>query len=409
MQASMKYIGILICSILLSSTACRAQEQESYWVAVSSNKINREPMRGITLSYMEMLTKAYPYLALKGNDILIPYPDEKRIQKQEFTSFTNSRIELLNNSLLDSIYGIEAGKDTLRINFYYQGTGDEDKKFVLNYMPISKAAYEKATAALQQERRKVLESRLPWDATALDFNKMRPLYLQDMETMDLVNPIQLADELTQSSDKTAIVYQSAILSRNDSLQHFKTFGIENMQLSERTAAKIGNSAFDNLEFYVDANKHNHGMALRQKKMPINAITEVFTKISRQFPSAQLSYFGLPKKFEDGDISGIHINIALTWRTGDKVVKLVVEGIPDALFDREADGDVAVKDDQNAAEVKQVFAHYLSLIDQAGLRVFVMSKDFDELLNRKENRTESRLPGQLWEYVTSWRYLYDLEE
>ncbi|MGJ1509118.1 hypothetical protein ACR79N_19695 [Sphingobacterium siyangense] len=405
----MRYIGILICSILLSSTACQAQDQGAYWVAVSSNKINREPMRGITLSYMEMLIKAFPYLAVKGNDILIPYPDEKRIQKQEFTSFTNTRIKLLNNRLLDSIYGIKSGKDTLRINFYYQGTGDEDKKFVLNYIPISKAAYEKATAALKQERRKVLESRLPWDATGLDFNKMRPLYLQDMATMDLINPIQLADELTQSSDKTAVVYRSAILSRNDSLQHFKTFGIENMLLSESIAAKIGNTTFDNLEFYVDSNNRNQGMGLRQKYMPVNAITEVFNKISSQFPSAKLSYFGLPKKFEDGDISGIHINIALTWHTEGKVVKLVVEGIPDALFDREVDRDIAVTDDQNATEIKQVLAHYLTLIDQANLRVFVMSRDFDELLNRKENRMETRLPGQLWEYVTSWRYLYDLDK
>lgn len=81
----MKYIGILICSILLSSAACQAQDQVSYWAAVSANKINRQPMRGITLSYMEMLTKAYPYLAVNGNDILIPYPDERRMQKQEFT------------------------------------------------------------------------------------------------------------------------------------------------------------------------------------------------------------------------------------------------------------------------------------------------------------------------------------
>ncbi|MGE8300471.1 MAG: hypothetical protein ACN6OW_12925, partial [Sphingobacterium paramultivorum] len=247
------------------------------------------------------------------------------------------------------------------------------------------------------------------DATGLDFNKMRPLYLQDMATMDLINPIQLADELTQSSDKTAVVYQSAILSRNDSLQHFKTFGIENMLLSESIAAKIGNTTFDNLEFYVDSNNRNQGMALRQKYMPVNAITEVFNKISSQFPSAKLSYFGLPKKFEDGDISGIHINIALTWHTEGKVVKLVVEGIPDALFDREVDRDIAVTDDQNATEIKQVLAHYLSLIDQANLRVFVMSRDFDELLNRKENRMETRLPGQLWEYVTSWRYLYDLDK
>ncbi|WP_286856513.1 hypothetical protein [Sphingobacterium sp. UBA7625] len=405
----MKYIGILICSILFSSTACQAQVQESYWVAVSSHKINREPMRGITLSYMEMLTKAYPYLAVNGNDILIPYPDVKRVQKQEFTSFTNTRIKLLNNSLLDSIYGIKAGKDTLCINFYYQGTGDEDKKFVLNYIPISKADYEKATAALKQERGKVLESRLPWDATELDFNKSRPLYLQDMETMDLINPMQLADELTQSSNKTAIVYQSALLSKNDSLHRFKTFGIQNRQLSESAAAKIGNSSFDNLEFYVDANKHNQGMGLRQKKMPKNTITEVFNKISNQFPSAKLNYFGLPKKFEDGDISGIHINIALTWQADGKVIKLVVEGVPDALFDKEVDRDIAVKDDQNAVQIKQVFAHYLTLIDQADLRVFVMSKDFDELLNRKENRKESRLPGQLWEYVTSWKYLYDLDE
>lgn len=43
------------------------------------------------------------------------------------------------------------------------------------------------------------------------------------------------------------------------------------------------------------------------------------------------------------------------------------------------------------------------------RVFVMAKDFDGLLNRKENRSEIKLPGQLWEYVTSWKYLYELDE
>lgn len=405
----MKYIGMFVCNILLTSTACQAQDQETYWAAVSSHKINQEPMHGITLSYMEMLTKAQPYLALKGNDLRIPYPDEQRIQKQDFTSFTNTRIKILNNKLLDSIYGIEAGKDTLRINFYYEGTSDEDKRFVLNYIPISKNEYDKATAALKKKRNSVLESRVAYDATALDLGKMRPFYLQDMETMDLINPMQLASELTQSTDKTAIVYHSAILSRNDSLQQFKTFGIQDMQLSDRIAAKIGNGAFGDLEFYVDAHKRNQGMAIRQKMMSKSAMTEVFNTIANQFPSARLRYFGLPKKYEDGDISGIHINIALTWHTDSKVIRLVVEGIPDALFDKEVDRDIAVKDEHNATEIKKVFAHYLSLIDQADLRVFVLSKDFDELLNRKENRSKSRLPGQLWEYVTSWKYLYDLDD
>jgi hypothetical protein len=310
---------------------------------------------------------------------------------------------------LDSIYGIEAGKDTLRINFYYEGTSDEDKRFVLNYIPISKNEYDKATAALKKKRNSVLESRVAYDATALDLGKMRPFYLQDMETMDLINPMQLASELTKSTDKTAIVYHSAILSRNDSLQQFKTFGIQDMQLSDRIAAKIGNSAFGDLEFYVDAHKRNQGMAIRQKMMSKSVMTEVFNTIANQFPSARLRYFGLPKKYEDGDISGIHINIALTWHTDSKVIRLVVEGIPDALFDKEVDRDIAVKDEHNATEIKKVFAHYLSLIDQADLRVFVLSKDFDELLNRKENRSKSRLPGQLWEYVTSWKYLYDLDD
>ncbi|WP_153845489.1 hypothetical protein [Sphingobacterium paramultivorum] len=88
-------------------------------------------------------------------------------------------------------------------------------------------------------------------------------------------------------------------------------------------------------------------------------------------------YGLPKKYDDGDFSGIHTNIALTWHAANK------------------DNIVALSTEPTEAEIQKVFTHYLALIDRAKVRFFVMAKNFDELLNRKENRSEIKLPGQLW--------------
>ncbi|MGJ1436234.1 hypothetical protein [Sphingobacterium multivorum] len=102
-------------------------------------------------------------------------------------------------------------------------------------------------------------------------------------------------------------------------------------------------------------------------------------------------YGLPKKYDDGDFSGIHTNIALMWHAANK------------------DNSVALSIEPTEAKIQKVFTYYLVLIDRAKVRVFVMAKDFDELLNRKENRSEIKLPGQFWEYVSSWKYLYELDE
>jgi hypothetical protein len=405
----MKYIGIILLNAFIFSMGCRAQDRMSYWMAVSSNKINGEPMRGVTLSYMEMLVQAQPYIAINGDNILVPYPVERTIKRQDFKSFTNARIRAYDNILLDSISGIAVGKDTLRINFFYQGTGEAEKRFVLNYVPIAKAKYEQATLALKHQRGELIKSMVTWDASALDLNKTRPLYLRNRDAMDLINPMQLADELTQTKGNMSAVYQAAILGRNDSLQRFRTIGIQDMPFSDRIAASIGTSSFDHLEFYVDADQHNQGMAMSQETMANVAMQELFGKISSQLPSSMMKSFGLPKKYDDGDFSGIHTNITLTWSAANKVVTLVIEGIPDVLFDREVDNSVALSAEPTEAEIKKVFTHYLARIDRAKVRVFVMSKDFDELLNRKENRSEIKLPGQLWEYVTSWKYLYELDE
>ncbi|MDQ1151288.1 hypothetical protein [Sphingobacterium zeae] len=70
--------------------------------------------------------------------IAVPYPEDKIIKRKDFKSFTNVRIKAYDNLLLDSIYGIVESKDTLRINFHYQGTSEADKRFVLNYVKVSK-------------------------------------------------------------------------------------------------------------------------------------------------------------------------------------------------------------------------------------------------------------------------------
>ncbi len=371
----MKYIGIILLHALIFLSGCRAHDHGSYWMAISSNKINWEPMRGITLSYMEMLIKAQPY----------------------------------DNLLLDSIYEMVESKDTLRINFYYHGTGEVDKRFVLHYVPVSKAKYEQAVGELKSRRHELLKSMVSWDASALDLNTTRPPYLADRTAMDLINPMQLALELTQTFDKTKVVYESTIVSKNDSLQRFRTLGIQYPSFSNKIAAQVGMTSFNHLELYMDAGSINQGMAMSQEKMSKVAMQELFVKITSQFPSAKMKAFGLPKRYNYREFSGIHSNIAVTWYDRNKVITLVVEGIPDTLFDREVDNNIALSDQETPVEISKVFSHYLALIDQAKVRLFVMHKDFDELMNRKENRDETKLPGQLWEYVTSWKYLYELND
>ncbi len=245
----MKYIGIILLHALIFLSGCRAHDHGSYWMAISSNKINWEPMRGITLSYMEMLIKAQPY----------------------------------DNLLLDSIYEMVESKDTLRINFYYHGTGEVDKRFVLHYVPVSKAKYEQAVGELKSRRHELLKSMVSWDASALDLNTTRPPYLADRTAMDLINPMQLALELTQTFDKTKVVYESTIVSKNDSLQRFRTLGIQYPSFSNKIAAQVGMTSFNHLEFYIDAGSINQGMAMSQEKMSKVAYARTIRKNNESIP------------------------------------------------------------------------------------------------------------------------------
>lgn len=141
------FFATILCLLTLSNTGCT--QTKSYWVLTDLYRESREPMMGMTMSYMEGLAKRNTLLVKTGSMIHVDFPVKLDFNTDTVKSITYSRIKKsdysdgLEGSLIDSIYKISNSGDSLKISFYYGGSKKIDNRFQVAYVKVTEAQYYK--------------------------------------------------------------------------------------------------------------------------------------------------------------------------------------------------------------------------------------------------------------------------
>lgn len=400
-----KIIFVILLAISLQSCA---QEKDTYWKSENVTKIDNKPFLGITSAYMDMIAEMRIHLSTNNDSLYIDYPFEKKMKISEFQSFTNCKFAST-GQLLDSIYDINITNNTLNIKFYYNGTTEEEKRFSLNFVNINKEAFYKEVNSLKEEKLKILDNINSIDLSTLEIPKNTE-YLSPQNKLKQLNPIQLAEELVGNKNSFKVITRTFSISKDKNQLNYANIGLENTDKLGKTAAHINDINFNNIE-YIENNKTQSidAVFVSKNKMKNKEIIALYNFISNNITTNTIEQFGLPMLYEEGDSLGIHNFLAITWKTKDRVIKLAVEDIPDELWDKEIDNNIALKDNYTIKDIDKVFRHYLSLIKSSEIKLFIVANDFDYLLHLKENNPGSKSWGNMYDYTFKWRYLDDIWE
>ncbi len=399
---------IILYLILAISIQSCAQEKDTYWKLENVTKIDSKPFLGITSAYMDMIAEMRIHLSTNNDSLYIDYPFEKKMKISEFQSFTNCKFPST-GQLLDSIYDINITNNTLNIKFYYNGTAEEEKRFSLNFVNINKKAFYKEVNSLKKEKLKILEKINNIDLSTLEIPKNTE-YLSPQNKLKQLNPIQLAEELVGNKNSFKVITRTFSISKDKNQLNYANIGLENTDKLGKTAAHINDINFNNIE-YIENNKTQSidAVFVSKNKMKNKEIIALYNFISNNITTNTIEQFGLPRLYDEGDFLGIHNFLAITWKTKDRVIKLAVEDIPDELWDKEIDNNIALKDNYTIKDIDKVFRHYLSLIKSSEIKLFIVANDFDYLLHLKENNPGSKSWGNMYDYTFKWRYLDDIWE
>ena len=137
----------MLCLFMISNTGCT--QTKTYYVLTDIYRDSREPIMGMTMSYMEGLVKKNTMLIKAGSLIHVDFPEKHDFNMDTIRSITYSRIQKsdysdgLEGSLVDSIYHISNSGDSLKIKFYYGGGKKIDSRFTIAYVKITEADYYK--------------------------------------------------------------------------------------------------------------------------------------------------------------------------------------------------------------------------------------------------------------------------
>lgn len=391
--------------LAISLQSC-AQEKDTYWKLENVTKIDNKPFLGITSAYMDMIAEMRIHLSTNNDSLYIDYPFEKKMKISEFQSFTNCKFPST-GQLLDSIYDINITNNALNIKLYYNGTAEEEKRFSLNFVNINKEAFHKEVNNLKEEKLKILENINSIDLSTLEIPKNTG-YLSQQNNLKPLNPLQLAEELVDNKNSFKVITRTFSISKDKNQLNYISRGVENSDKLGKIAAHISEVNFNNIEYIENEKTKNiDAIFVSKNKMNNSEITALYNFISNNTTTKNIEQFGLPILYDEGDFLGIHNFLAITWKTKDKVIKLAVEDIPDELWDKEIDNNIALKDNYTIKDIDKVFRHYLSLIKSSEIKLFIVSNDFDYLLHSKENNPGSKSWENMYDYTFKWRYLDDI--
>ncbi|QQS98242.1 hypothetical protein I6J03_03530 [Sphingobacterium spiritivorum] len=381
-----------------------AQEKRTYWKLVNVTKVNNKSMWGITLAYMDMIAEMRIHLSESKDSLYFSYPDEKKIKISDLQSLTDCRLKNT-GELLDSVYEVAIEKDTLKIKFNYIGTAEKDNRFSLNMIPVKKDEYISEVERLKKHKEEILSKIKTIDLSALSLEWILPDYFKVKELSDL-NPVQLAEELAEVSNGFKITSNKIELTKDKN--KYNSYGIENINRIGLHAARIHAVNFDNIELVSNVvNSKVEAIIVSQNNMDKSVIRNLFDTISEKLTGDSVAQFGLPMLYDDNTSLGIHSFFSVSWTGKDKIVRLAIDNVPDELFDKEIDNDIALPETYSAADIDKVLRHYLDLIPTSRVRVFIVSKEFDEILHLKENRIDGLTHGNIRDHVFKWKYYHEL--
>ncbi|PSK88897.1 hypothetical protein [Taibaiella chishuiensis] len=383
----MKRILLLLLSVA-GYTFSNAQEAPRYWKTENVTRIDNKPIWGITLAYMDMLAGMRIHLVQHGDSFSITFPFEKAMKQSDFKSFTYCRLPA-NGALLDSIYSIRREPGKLDILFCYAGR-DGENRFVLHLSPLERPAYLRELDKLRKEREQVLQLVKPMDLSGLDLSQPLPAYCKPKMDLDMLNPIQLAEDLCDIEQLQTGSEQFDFMVKGKGKYAYNHFLLRNTRLINRVAATIGKTTYDNLSIVTSQDYTKlEAVMVEQKKAGKQNIQELYRFIQARLKKVKIEGHGLPKQFtaDKASLFGIGTSFGLRWIEKDRVIELVIQ-TPDELYDQQTDNNVFIDSDKYEGAVPDdvtlnVFNHYLSLVEESDIKLYVVAQTFAELVRSED--------------------------
>lgn len=379
-----KYKLILLFYPLFLTMACNQQNDKSYWITEDVSKKDGRPFHGITSSYMDMIAEMRIHLTKNGDIVTIDYPYEKNMKLSEFKSLTNVRIKD-SGELLDSITEVKVEGDLLKINFIYAGTSDDEKSFFVNLIQVNQDKYDAEITRLKKDKEQLLAKVKPVDLSNLDLAVAIPLYFKEENISNAINPVQLADELADmNKDAGPIIQITTDYSFESEIpgqpkENYSVFALENTEKIKLAVANVRKVEFNSIELISDSAAQKLAMILLTKNAKKEDLQSLYKAISANMPNATIITNGLPQYGSEKDKIDLDDFITISFISEQKTIKLSIDVSTDDHKKFAEENAILAYDEQNPQAMKKVFEHYLNLFNQAKVRVYIVSKSFDEVI------------------------------
>ncbi len=374
--------------------ACSQQNDKTYWITQDVTKMNGKPFHGITSSYMDMIAEMRIHLTKNSDSIAIDYPFEKKMKLSEFKSLTNVRIKE-SGELLDSIYEVKVEGDLLKIKFIYEGTLDDEKSFSVNLKQVNQAKYNAEITRLKKDKEQLLAKVKPVNLSNLDLAVAIPSYFKEENISIAINPVQLAEELADMNRLRAPIteittdfsFESEIPGQPK--EKYSVYALENTEKINLPAGNVDKVVFNSIEFISNSATKNLSLILLRKNAKKDDLQSLYKTINSNMPNAKIETKGLPQYGSDKGLIDLDDFISISFISEQKTVKLSIDVSID-YFTKNGGGDVVLDyDEQNPQAMKKVFEHYLNLLSEAKMRLYVVSKPFDEFLKMDQKLFRER--------------------
>lgn len=367
---------------------CSQQSDKTYWITKDVTKMDGKLFHGITSSYMEMIAEMRIHLIKNSDSLIVSYPFEKKMKISEFKSLTNVRIRE-SGELLDSIYEVKMEGDLLKIKFIYAGTSDDEKSFSVNLIQVNKDKFDQEIAQLKKNKEKLLGSVKPVNFSNLDLALAVPSYFKAKNIGNAINPVQLAEELADmNKDRlpiTQITTNSSFESEipGQTKENYSVFALENTEKINLPVANVGKTNFNSIELICHSTTEDLALILLTKNAKGDDLQFLYKAISSNLPNAKIETKGLPQYASDKEVIDIDDFITISFINERKIIKLSIDVSLDYFAKHASDDVILAYDEQNPKALKKVFEHYLNLFSEAKVRLYIVSKSFDEVLKMDE--------------------------
>lgn len=375
----MNLLKLLIIIFAFLFLKCNGQNNESYWISESVYKINREPMHGVTLGFMQAIAEQELHLIKKGDSLIFNYPFERKVKISELKSISNFDLLPDSDEKFDSVYNVNIEKGKLKIKFKYSGTSSDNKNFVINFKKLSKKEYfldiEKTKMTL-----KYLDEKInPFIFNRLSLNVAKPEYFNETDLGFLGQKNKNVDVSKPGLNR---------FDRNWDGEETYTFDISGLAVnfynSNKCAAKYKSNCFQGVEYLLNEKDDRTSAIIlsKEKKQTKLEIVRLFNEINADFKNADFLFW---RPILDRSLNGIFC----TWITDSEIITLTIE---DYWYFKEPRFN---KKNKTKKYYQKVFDRFINSINESKISVYIISKQLDEEL--RISRSGSSTSGKIINY------------